>query len=239
MSTSDIFPPLAAYPLTREVRYTSRLNRLAGAVEYRATDAGPRLLWNVTLELTDAELAQVQAFYQARGGQYEAFSFLDPLDNLLRWSEDFSQAAWVKSDPANLHISGFTLANSGAGPNVVRQAVALPGVEVTGSVWLQAATAPITLRLTGGPERAVHPGPVWRRYTLTGTGTGFELEIPADAGVDATAAQLVAGPAPGNYVRSGAAGGLHSNCHFDSALEHRALAPNWNQVRLNISCPAS
>src|ERR1043165_5532155 len=100
----EVFPTRFTLPLTREVRFNTRLNHLADASELRAQDQlAPLFRWNLKIgPISDAELAAIQSFHAARGGGYESFILLDPLDNLLLWSEDFSQAAWQKSSPSEL-----------------------------------------------------------------------------------------------------------------------------------------
>src|SRR5262245_14948457 len=111
MSTSDVFGAstgLRAYAC--ETLYSTRLN----VTEQRASDAGPRRMWDLELILSDTDVAPVLAMFAAHGGPYESFVFLDPVDNLLKWSEDVAQAAWEKSEPSFLPIVGTRLTNTGA-----------------------------------------------------------------------------------------------------------------------------
>src|SRR5436309_7789297 len=103
----ETFPTRFTLPLAREVRFTSRLNRLSGGSELRTQDQiAPLFRWNLKIgPIGDAELSEIETFHAARGGAYESFVFLDPLDNLLRWSEDFSQFPWQKSNPSALQVS--------------------------------------------------------------------------------------------------------------------------------------
>ncbi len=237
----EVFPTLATFPLSREIRFATRLNQMTDLTEYRTADsAAPLFRWDLAIgPLSDAEAATVRDFFQARGGGYESFCFFDPLDNLLQWSEDFSQAAWQKSSPADLQISGQTLTNTGASPNVVKQTIAVStaGITFTGSVSLKAATAPVTLRLTGGAQQTVTPGSDWRRFSMTdGSVTGLEIEIAPGASVDVFGAQLVAANGPANYMRTTTVSGVHLNCRFDpSVFDHRVLAPNVNHIKLTVT----
>jgi len=238
MSTLDVFATAAGLrAYASETVYATRVN----ATEQRASDAGPKQIWDLELDLTNAELALVEAFFVAHDGPYEGFVFLDPSDNLLKWSENFQQAAWEKTQPSFFQMAGTRITNTSGSPNVLSQAVPVQGIEMTASVWLKSATAPITLRLTGAVERVALPGDDWARYTLTGTPggpSGLEIELPAGAAVDVTGSQLVTGRAGGVYVRTGAISGYHTNAHFESQeLQHRALGPGRNQVRLRIACP--
>jgi len=240
MSTLDVFTATAGLrAYTTETVYATRVN----ATEQRASEAGPKQLWDLELDLSNAELALVEAFFVAHDGPYEGFVFLDPSDNLLKWSENFQQAAWEKTEPSFFQMIGTRITNTSGSPNVLKQAVPVQGIELAGSVWLKSASAPITLRLTAAVEKVVLPGEEWTRFTLAGTPggpSGFEIEFPAGASVDVTGAQVVIGRAPGVYIRTGAVSGYHVNAHFESQeLQHRAAGPGRNQVRLRIACPLS
>jgi hypothetical protein len=236
MSTLDVFTASAGlHAYTSETVYSTRVN----ATEQRASDAGPKQLWDLELDLNNTELAAVEAFFVAHDGPYEGFVFLDPSDNLLKWSENFQQAAWEKTEPSFFQMIGTRITNTSGSPNLLKQSVPVQGIDLAASVWLKSASAPITLRLTGAVEKVVQPGDDWTRYTLAGTPggpSGFEIEFPAGGSVDVTGAQLVTGQAAGVYVRTGAVSGYHANAHFDSQeLQHRVVGPGRNQVRLRIA----
>ncbi len=257
---SNVFAPRVTYPLAREARYTTRVNQMVDSSEYRATElATPLFRWQLNLApLEDSDLADLQSFFLARGGPYESYVFLDPLDNLLQWSEDFSQAAWQKTSPAELQITpggvdplggnaAQVLSNTGAGSNAVRQFLAAPpaGITFTGSVWLKASGASVTLRLTDSAaevfSRTVTPGPQWLRFHLTATfagsgpQVGWEIEIPAGVSVQVFGAQMVAAAGPSGYTRTTTVSGFHPNCRFETeTFAHRVLGPNVNEVRLAI-----
>jgi hypothetical protein len=240
MSTLDVFTASAGLRAYAAVTvYVTRLN----ATEQRSSDAGPRRVWDLEFELTGAEMAALAAFFTAHDGPYEGFIFLDPLDNLLKWSESFPQAAWEKSQPSFMQMNGTRITNTAGSPNVLSQAVPVSGIALAGSVSLKDATAPVTLRVTGAAERVVQPGADWTRCALAGTPgapSGFEIELPAGASVDATAAQLVTGLAAGNYIRTEAVSGYHPGSHFESQeLQHRATGPGRNRARVRIGCSLS
>src|SRR5260221_2589732 len=162
----EVFPTRCTLPMTRQSRYTTRINRMPDLAETRTGDQlGPLFRWDLQLgPLSDADAAAIQDFYAARNGGYESFAFLDPLDNLLQWSEDFSQAVWQKSSPANFAVSSGvsdplggsaaqTLSNTSGATNTMSQTLlANPqGSTFTASVWLQGSamvTPQVTLRLT-------------------------------------------------------------------------------------------
>ncbi len=244
----EVFPTRFTHPLTRELRFTTRTNRTADATEYRNADqANPLFRWDLSIgPLADADYAAIQNFHSSRGGAYETFVFLDPLDNLLQWSEDFSQAAWVKSNPSQIVISAPTITNTGGSVNTVSQSIAAnpQGITFTASVWLRGA-ATITLRLTDGAgttftSTAGLTG-AWQRYSVSGTfvapasSVTVAFDIPAGASADFLGAQLAATSGPGAYSRTTLISGFHPKCSFDSQpLAHRVAAPNVNFVKLSI-----
>ena len=55
--------------------------------------------WHLSFaEMSDQELAALEALFQATEGRLTPFTFLDPADNLLAWSEQQNQAVW-QADP--------------------------------------------------------------------------------------------------------------------------------------------
>lgn len=257
---SELFPPRYTLPLTREVRFTSQVNRASDYSEVRSQDqAGPLFRWNLQIgPLTDAEAAALQSFYAARNGAYESFIFFDPLDNLLRWSEDFSQAPWVKTSPSALQItygigdpqggtSAQTLTNTGASVNTISQPLAANplGITFTASVWLMGAGVPVTLRISDGASQVFSKQVTltgsWQRYSVTGSFTASgaqivcEVDLPANASAVFFGAQLVATPGPGAYSRTTTVSGYHAKCCFDATPpKHRVIAPGHNQIKFAI-----
>lgn len=254
---SSVFPTRFTLPLTREARFTTRLNRAPDFTEVRTGDQlTPLFRWNLQLgPLSDAEFAAIQSFHAACNGAYQSFVFLDPLDNLLQWSEDFSQAVWQKSNPSGIAItSGVgdpfggstaqTIANTSGAVNALSQSIGAnpQGITFTGSVWLIGAA---TLHLTDGASQtfsATVAAGAWTRYSLTGAFAGsgsqivFAADIAAGASVSLFGAQLVATAGRGSYTRTTTVSGFHPNCAFDpQPLAHRVIAPGINQVKLSIT----
>jgi hypothetical protein len=207
--------------------------------------------------LTDADATTLQNFYAACNGGYQSFAFLDPLDNLLQWSEDFTQGCWQKASPSSLQVTSGgsdplggtgaqTLANTTASVNTVSQALAAnpQGMTLTASVWL-IGSAPVTLRVSDGGSQIfaaiISPTGSWQRYTVTGTfaASGSQIvwaaDLPANASAEFFGAQLVATPGPGAYTRTTTVSGFHPNCSFDSqSLAHRVIGPNQSQITVSV-----
>jgi hypothetical protein len=254
----EVFPTRFTLPMTRESRYTTRVNRMPDFTEARTADqVSPLFRWDLQLgPLSDADAATIQSFYAARNGGYETFAFLDPLDNLLQWSEDFSQSAWQKSNPSSFAVSGGvtdpfggsaaqTLSNSSGATNTVSQTlVANPaGITFTASVWLQ-GSGNVTLRVTDGAGQTASTVAAlsgsWKRYVVTGNfpsaGTQiiWSADLAASAGANFFGAQLVPLQGPGAYTRTTVVSGFHPNCCFDSGLTHRVVSPGVNQMKVSV-----
>lgn len=251
------------FPISREQRFLTRRNRLEDGTEYRSPEqVAPLYRWDFDVSgLSAAALQALEDQFVSTGGRYGSFIFLDALENLLQWSEDFSQAVWVKSEPAAISIvrdladplggsAAQQLTNTSATANAVTQFIAAPpaGLRFTASIWLKAgAPLDVTLALTDGQAESVAAqaavGPAWKRFSLSGTfssgngaaHTGFRFEMPAFAAVSVFGAQLMALEAPGAYVRTTNVSGFHPRCRFGSdVLAHRLAGPGYNDLRLSI-----
>ena len=263
MSMPKVLAIRGSFPISREERFLTRRNRLPDATEYRSPEQiAPLYHWQLDLaQRTAAEVQELEAQFLALGGQYESFVFLDPLENLLKWSEDFGQAAWLKSDPGNLAIvpnrsdpfggnAAQLLLNTGLVVNSVSQELAAPaaGLQLTGSVWLKAG-GPIAVPLSLGDGAGesytgtAAAGAAWQRHWLTakfsdigqGTKIVFQFQLPADSNVDVFGAQLVALPSPAPYTRTTLVSGFHPHCRFaDSIFRHQMAGFGQNNLRLSI-----
>jgi len=105
------FPQLATgtcaqYPLRTNTEFRTVFNQYNSTVTYKHVDIGYRFsTWELHLrQLTNAERATVQTFFDSVEGRLKWFTFLDPTDNLVARSQDFGAAIWVKD--AGMIISG-------------------------------------------------------------------------------------------------------------------------------------
>jgi hypothetical protein len=260
----EIIAIAGAFPIERDERYLTRANRMEDATEYRSPERQtPLFRWQLNLAGMDA--AQVQALeakFNALSGPYGTFVFLDPLENLLLWSEDFSQAAWIQSPPFAFSITGGypdplggnaarLLVNAGGSVGALAQIIAAPpaALPFTGSIWLRSAgggTA-ATLSATDAAGESVAAGVAvtteWKRFTTGGTFSagnasgqvGLRVELPAGAAIYAFGAQLMALPGPAAYARTAAISGFHPRCRLASDLfSHRLEGFGCHSLPLTI-----
>lgn len=260
---TDVLALRGSFPIKRETCFLTQLNRLDDGTEYRLYEQTQRLCrWDFDLRnATPEQAAQIEDFFLRLQGRYGAFAFLDPLENLLRWSEDFAQSEWEKSNPAAVRfdgqlsdpLGGFGAqrwSNTAAPANRFTQWFDVPaaGLELTASIWAKAASPCqfVLAVLADGAEAfesSVELAPEWRRCSLqatfSGLGTalriGFRFELPPNGTVDLFGAQLMALPAPGDYTQTAELSGFHPRCRFASdTLAMRFAAPGVAQTKVSI-----
>jgi len=253
-----------SFPIKRETRFITQLNRLEDGAEYRLYEQTERLCrWDFDVRnATSEQAAQIEDFFLRVGGRYGAFAFLDPLENLLRWSEDFTQAAWEKSNPSAARLDGQLpdplgslgaqrWSNTAAQANSFTQWLEVPaaGLELTASIWAKAAPPcqfALAVLADGAEvfESNIELASGWRRYSLRvafsgldpALRVGFRFELPPNTTIDLFGAQLMALPAPGDYTQTTGLSGFHPHCRFASdGLATRFEAPGAAQARVSIT----
>jgi hypothetical protein len=208
-----------------------------------------RMVWDMQFrELTTEEMEAIRCLFEAVEGRMNCFTFVDPMDNLLSWSEDPEQPVWDKgpllqvttgiSDPFH-GVSAFRLANAAGGPVEFRQHLQLPDpLTCCFSLWARSDTS-CTIDLSRGAERLTcAAGGVWRRlaHSTTSGGASFAVEIGPGSSVDLFGLQVEAQPGPSAYKKTMANNGLYRTARFDSdVLEVMATAPDRFACTLRIS----
>lgn len=88
---------IARYPLARQRMYSTKQIDFADFSRQTASLlSNPLMTWDVTLsELTDQETAALSQFFDLQKGSAGTFTFIDPWDNLLKYSEMFENSAWT------------------------------------------------------------------------------------------------------------------------------------------------
>src|ERR1017187_10480216 len=95
------FPQLSSgatgqFPITRQRSARTVVNQSCQGYQVKLADPAAAITeWHLSFEeMSDHELAAVEALFQAVEGRLTPFTFLDPADNLLAWSEQQNQAVW-------------------------------------------------------------------------------------------------------------------------------------------------
>jgi hypothetical protein len=213
-------------------------NEISGGDTIRMTDGGGGAVrWELQYKnLTDGEWSGVEQLFEASEGRLSTFTFLDPMDNLLMWSEDWTKQAWT-ADPLMQVSGGIADPVGGTGAMQITntgQAAQRVVQTIGGASWFQycftlylRADAPETAQMvavTTGEESksAVAVGPVWARVVKAGSlsarqdGISFGVELPPGARVDVFAAQVEAQPGAGYYKKTTDRGGVYAKTRFDS-----------------------
>jgi hypothetical protein len=208
--------------------------------------------WDLAFEsLTDEEASTVAHFFADVQGNLKTFLFVDPLGNLLSWSDDVSQPIWEKDALLNVTsnvpdvFGGETahlLANGTAALRGIQQTVNAPNeYSYCFSAWVRgAAGARITLTAgTHSVERRTTSQ--WERMYVARSGEApvetvtFRLSIEEGGSVEVCGLQAEPQLAPSSYRRGGPVGAVYPNARFrDSALAISDDGPNSHSCRFTV-----
>jgi len=231
---------IAQFPVNRTVDMRTVANQLPSGFTIRMADTGAqKVQWKLVYsQLTDGERSALESLFEASEGQLNTFTFLDPTDNLLTWSEDWTQAAWTP-DPLLQATSGIAdplggsgamqLTNVGQTTQQIIQNTSAPSSFVyCFSVYVRSnvpATIQLVVTATGQESlKAVSSSAVWTRVSVSGSlsvqqdGIGFGVQLPAGVQIDAFGAQVEAQPGAGLYKQTIDLGGVYSSTRFSSDL---------------------
>ena len=217
-----------------------------------ADPAASSIEWQLTFrELVDAEIASLLDFFAGTEGALGTFTFLDPTDNLLAWSEKFDAAPWQRDgllgvsagaeDPMGSTLA-FHVTNSASAPQRLRQTLNVPGAYYYSlSVWAR-NDAPGEIMLLRGAEssrRVVTPE--WNRLVFaansesTNTTVAFGIELAAGASVDLYGAQVEAQIGASPYKKTTSAGGVYPATRFrDNALAVSMMGPGRHACTIHL-----
>jgi hypothetical protein len=236
------FPQLAVgavaqYPVTRQWSKAAIVNILPGGSTVLMTRVAPaRVSWKLSYAgLSDVEWVAVQSLFTGVQGRFGLFTFVDPTDNLLSWSEDFTAATWTAdallqvatgvADPLG-GTGASRLTNSAQAPQQLIQGLDGPGwIEYCFSIYLR-ADAPCIVNLVRGTasntvKQAVTAGSSWARVLASGVlggqddGIHFGVELAPGTNVFAFGPQVEAQPSAGPYKRKFERSGVYTRSRFD------------------------
>jgi hypothetical protein len=253
-----VFPQLASgavaqLPLRRQTGYRTLLNRMMDGSEIRVADLDYFAReWDLPLQvLTDAEWEAIAELFAAAAGRLRGFLFLEPGENLLAWSEKFSEEPWVTGgvslsgeidDP-----EGGTSASRLEGAGSVAQTLSIPSLfRYAGSIWARTSAAGAALRITDGGGQVATAGFAadgqWRRYSVSTAWivetetVVFSVATPGGGPVDIFGAQLEAQPMASHYKKTLGRGGVHPGARFASdTLADRATGPGEHGAVIRIA----
>ena len=256
------FPQLSAgtvaqYPISKSRLIRSLKNVLPDGTMLVAADPGSgRLYWQLSyIDLTADEISALQSHFSACLGRVRAFSFIDPTDNMLTSSADFTAAAWNVSNSISVTpgvadpeggSSAFTVVNNSGANAEILQTLNVPAqYQYCFSIYAQSAQAgQLTLSRRGSPgEQAsgCNIGPAWARLVTSGklsdSGTQFSAVIGLAPGQTVTlyGPQLDAQISPSRYHQTFQTGGVYANAHWNvDELIVNTEAPNLFSTSFSI-----
>jgi hypothetical protein len=174
-------------------------------------------------------VATLNAFFVASQGQFAPFLLIDPLANLLGWSEDLSRPDWQlglmtqsagAADPLGA-TRASTLTNATAGAQTLQQTLAVPGAYVACfSAWISSSSAGTVTLQRDGVSVSCAVGPAWQRFHVSGAGSSgvaqstFSLGLSAGQSVRLWGLQVEAQPYPSGYKQTATAAGIYEESYF-------------------------
>jgi hypothetical protein len=150
------------FELTQHFRTVMNLTEDGGVIRF--SDLGRQIVeWRCQYDdLSAAEWDALKSLHTEVEGRLETFTFFDPSDNLLVWSEEFDRAAWIR-DPFISVASGVAdpfggsaaslLSSGSVADQRITQVVRVPGTFSTCfSIWLRGSSPGgiSMVRLSGG-----------------------------------------------------------------------------------------
>ncbi len=251
-----MFPQLISgaysqFPVGKRRRTRTVTNTAADGSSVKLADPNGWLTeWQLRYEgMSDSELSALQQLFAASEGSLNGFTFLDPMGNLLAWSEDLSNAVWGPgpllaiagsvADPLG-GTNAFQLTNSGGGVQSLSQTLNAPaGYMYSLSVYVRAAQATAVTLLLGAKRAGATAGSTWSRISFSGTGDPaaasilFGIELPPGV-IEVFGPQVNAQAAPSAYQKS-STGGVYENARFgDDTFWFTSTDVNRHSATVNI-----
>jgi hypothetical protein len=236
-----IFPQLTSgsisqLPVSKVLRHRRIVNDLVSGGLITLTDLDtPLIQWNLHYSgLSASEWDALLQLFRNAEGRLNPFLMLDPLDNLLAWSEDLTRDVWHKdgllqlmpnsSDP--LGTSRAThVANIGTATQGLSQTLAVPGwFRYCFSFYARSNTA-TTVQATisnidDSIARAIAVTTQWGRYScpsaLSGASESLTLGValPALSSIELFGLQLEPQPLSSSYKETAQQNGVYARTRF-------------------------
>jgi hypothetical protein len=248
---------VSQFPVNRRAATRTVSNLLPSGESIRMSDPGATVVgWQLQYSsLTNDEWTSLEQLFEATEGKLTTFTFLDPVDNLLMWSEDWTRAVWT-ADPMLQISTGLPDPLGGNGAvqitntsqttqRIVQNIAGASWFRYCCSIYLRSdtpATVQILSSATGQESLTqISAGSSWIRAVkadslpLQQDGISFGLQLPGGARIVAFGAQAEPQPAPGYYKKTTDRAGVYSHTRFDSdSLTLTTDAPNRNSCSVSL-----
>lgn len=222
---------VAQFPVTRSRRWRAIVNELEDGEQIMLPDTtAGQIQWKLSYrDLVNAEVQSIGNLFAESQGEFGAFTFIDPLANLLGWSESLSQSSWQLgllqtaagvTDPLGT-TRASSVTNPAAGSQTVLQTLGISGgyVACFSAYFRSDAAGTVTLQ-RDGTQVTVSVGPAWKRAYISGLGTSgaaqssFSIVLAAGQTIDVWGMQVEAQPYPSAYKQTSAALGIYEETYF-------------------------
>jgi hypothetical protein len=252
------FPQLSSgaagqFPITRQRSARTVVNQSCQGYQVKLADPGAAMTsWHLSFEeMSDEELAALEPLFQAVEGQLTPFTFLDPADNLLAWSEQQNQPAW-QADPLLAVTAGvadpmggtaaYQVSNPTAATLKLQQSINAPASldyclslyarsDQSGRVWLVRGSATDAQAINAQWTRLVSAG----QLQDTAESISFGIAVDPGATVDVFGIQAEAQTAASLYKQTTETGGVYPNARFrDDTLTFTTVGPSRHSCELDI-----
>ena len=248
----------AQFPLKKHLRLRTVENQMMDGSRIVQRGRQPLVTgWELRYNgLTDAERVAIEQFHSHTEGRLQSFTFLDPMSNLLRWSEDLSKPVWtrdagfavtggVASPEGSLRASRLT--NNTVISQRIKQTVSAPGSSTYCFSVRARAAQPSTfiLFMAEGSSRIaqeVVATSAWGTYWVSGSFQSavetmeFGVEAPAGQIIDIFGMQCAPQTGPGDYVRTGSASAVYSGVRFaDDRLSFTTNGPDDTAMTVRLT----
>lgn len=248
---------IAQYPVSRTRALRTISNFLHdGSVVLLADPDASTMYWQLNYEgLTDAERNALQALFDACGGRFRRFTFIDPVGNLFTESGNLVASVWQHSalielmpdQPDAFGGTGATIVtNTGQAALSLSQMLAIPAqYQYCFSLYAKSSAAGslTLLRKSGDIEdrQSTSIDTTWQRLASSGALNAGEesftagIELAPGQQVEVCGLQLEAQLAPSIYQGTGAQGGVYPNAHWVSdSLLFAADGPGLFSTQIEI-----
>jgi len=244
------------FPVRRRSTTRTLCNQLLGGDTIRMADDGARTIsWQLRYKnLTNDEWSSIEQLFENCEGRLSTFTFVDPTDNLLMWSEDWSRPAWsvdplIEVTPGAQDPFGGTgalqITNTSQTAQRMFQTIGSASwFQYCFSVYLRSDVATsVRVVASAGLEsrKSVIVDTNWTRVinpaklSSNQDGIAFGLELPAGTRLDAFGPQVEAQPAAGYYKKTTDRGGVYGETRFDTdSLTLVSDGPNENSSVVNL-----
>jgi len=252
------FPQLSSgatgqFPIARQRSARTVVNRSGQGYQVKRADPAAAITeWHLSFdEMSDQELAALEALFQAVEGRLTPFTFLDPADNLLAWSAQQNQPVWQAgplltltggvADPMG-GTSAYQATNPTAATSTLQQSINAPGSLVYClSLYARSDQSTRVWLVRGSATDARAISPQWTRLTSAGQlqdatdSISFGIALDPGSTVDVFGIQAEAQATASTYKQTAETGGVYPNARFrDDLLRITTAGPSRHSCELDI-----